>query len=101
METLLKEGADIYAVNNEDRNALYLSAARDSLDTVRAILHDSRSDELLHAGDRRNNTPLHVAAENGFLEVAEALLDSGASVNTKNDEEEAPLHVAGKNGRTR
>ncbi len=67
--------------------------------TLQVILNDSRSDQLIHAGDRHNNTPLHVAAENGFLDIAVALLDNGGSVNDKNDEEETALHTAAKNGR--
>ena len=35
VEVLLKQGADIHAVNNEDRNALYLAAAKNSLETLK------------------------------------------------------------------
>ena len=101
MEVLLDEGADIYAVDREDRNALYWAAAKNNLDAVRTILRDNRSQKLLEAGDRRDNTPLHIAAQHGFLSVAVRLMDAGADVDNKNEDEETPLHLAAKEGRTR
>ncbi len=44
---------------------------------------------------------MHVAAQNGFLEVAVALLDAHADADVKNEDEESPLHLAAKEGRNR
>ncbi len=101
MDTLLDHGANIFATDREDKSALFWAAANNHHDTVKVLLKDRRSDELLETGDRRNNTPLHVAAQNGFLEVAVALLDANADVDVKNEDEESPLHLAAKEGRNR
>ena len=42
-----------------------------------------------------------MAAQFGFLGVANILLDKDADVDNKNEEEETPLHLAAKFGRTR
>ena len=44
-------------------------------------------------------TPLHVAAKNGFWELADVLVQSGGNVNAKNSpKQETPLHLAVRNG---
>jgi ankyrin repeat protein len=48
--------------------------------------------------DENANTPLHLAAEKGYLEIVELLLKSGANVKAKNTKSNTPLHVAAKNG---
>ena len=98
---LLREGADLFVQDREDRSVLYWAAAKNNLETVKTVLRDPRSQRLLDTGDRRDNTPLHVAAQNGFLTVAVALLDMDADVDNKNEDEETPLHLAAKEGRNR
>ena len=49
--------------------------------------------------DRRGNTPLHVAALRGHLEIAEFLISKGAEVNAKTRGLEwTPLHMAALSG---
>ncbi|XP_055307327.1 platelet-derived growth factor receptor alpha-like [Sitodiplosis mosellana] len=43
-------------------------------------------------------TPLHLAAENDHVKVAEILINHGAEVDAKNINKSVPLHVASKNG---
>ena len=44
-------------------------------------------------------TPLHLAAKNGFWELADVLVQSGGNVNAKNSpKQETPLHLAVRNG---
>ena len=43
-------------------------------------------------------TSLHIAAENGYLELVNFLLKNGANVNTRNDKKGTPLHPAALNG---
>ena len=41
-----------------------------------------------------NQTPLHLAAEEGYPDMAEVLLDHGADVNVANDDGDTPLHLS-------
>ena len=41
-----------------------------------------------------NQTPLHLAAEEGYLDMAEVLLDHGADVNAANADGDTPLHLS-------
>ena len=57
--------------------------------------------KMIEVNDRYDNTPLHIACSKGYLEVAEALLDAGAQIDNKNEDEQTPLHLASKFGRIR
>ena len=65
------------------------------------ILHSQRYKELLECGDRFDNTPLHVAAAKGHLEVVKILLSKEPDVDRKNEDEQTPLLVAAREGRPR
>ena len=41
-----------------------------------------------------NQTPLHLAAQRGYPDMAEVLLDHGADVNAANDDGDTPLHLS-------
>ena len=43
------------------------------------------------------NTPLHLAAERGFVNVGKILLGYGAIIMAKNNKQQIPLQVAVKN----
>ncbi len=55
--------------------------------------------EVLEARDARGRTPLHLAADRGHADVAEALLAAGADANAKADDGSTPLHLAAEGGR--
>ena len=40
--------------------------------------------------DRWDNTPLHIASSKGFLDCAMALIDAGAQIDNKNEDEQTP-----------
>lgn len=74
------------------------------LSQVGRLVHErllDRSKRLLDAGDRYDNTPLHIAASKGFFGIVNALLDAHADVDNKNEDEQTAIHLAAKFGRTR
>ena len=56
-------------------------------------------DNWQHSPILYNRTPLHTASEEGHLEFAEWLLDSGAEVNVHDATQNTPLHLAATRGR--
>ncbi|KAK3103049.1 hypothetical protein FSP39_016076 [Pinctada imbricata] len=100
LDLLLKKGADYEAVDKNDKTAIYLAAEEDKVDAIKVMLSYPQVRKLMDIGDRYDNHPLHVAAQDGYLAVVKALLDSGADLDCKNEEEQTPLHLAAKFGRT-
>jgi ankyrin repeat protein len=48
--------------------------------------------------DTNANTPLHLAATNGYLKIVECLIRKGANLKAKNQDGNTALHLAAKNG---
>ncbi|HNR39916.1 MAG TPA: ankyrin repeat domain-containing protein [Acidobacteriota bacterium] len=65
---------------------------------VRALLE--RSPEALTARDGGGNTPLHIAAASGNVELILALIEKGAPLELQNARIKTPLHLAAMNDRT-
>ena len=55
--------------------------------------------ELLDRNDRWDNTALHIASIRGNLDIVTALIEAGAQIDNKNEDEQTPLHVAAKHGK--
>ncbi len=52
----------------------------------------------MNAKSSVSETPLHIAAKGGFVEIVKYLLSSGADVNAKGRGRDTPLHIAAKGG---
>ncbi len=86
----------LFGATRLDESPLLEAARRGDVEAVRSLLRDG-ADPNLAAGD--GLTALHVAAEQGFVEVVELLLDAGANVTAKtNIGEYEPLHLASRFG---
>ncbi|XP_015759142.1 PREDICTED: transient receptor potential cation channel subfamily A member 1 homolog isoform X2 [Acropora digitifera] len=101
VELLLKRDAKLRVRNTQDRTAIFLAAEDNSIDTLMEILQYEDAKNLLNESDLDENTPLHVAAKNGFAIIVEALLSNGARINPRNEDERTPLHLATENGKVR
>ncbi|XP_067049297.1 transient receptor potential cation channel subfamily A member 1 homolog [Acropora muricata] len=101
VKLLLKRGANLNAKNTLDKTAIFLAAEENSIDTLREILDHEDAKNLLNESDLYENSPLHVAAKNGFALIVEALLSNGARIDPRNEDENTPLHLAAKNGKVR
>ena len=94
LELLLDRGAKLEEKDDNGLTPLHWAALCNTTPEVVQRLLDHGADVDAHS---TMGTPLHLAALNLRLEVSSALLESGASVDTRNDGEETPLHRAARN----
>ncbi|KAJ8664415.1 hypothetical protein QAD02_006077 [Eretmocerus hayati] len=92
-EFLISRGADIYVTNSSGKSPLEYAINPDWAATIERALRPIRSEEL--------NSPrlLHTAAEKGYLNIVEHLVESGTSVDTLHSKDDGltTLHCAVKN----
>ncbi|XP_076357640.1 transient receptor potential cation channel subfamily A member 1 homolog isoform X2 [Tachypleus tridentatus] len=97
---LLEHYANIGVVDKNDRTAVYWAAKENNLAALKILLKHPLGRQLIDRSDRYDNSPLHVAAQNGYLAIFKLLVEFGSDISNKNEDEETPLHVAAKDGRT-
>ncbi|XP_044178516.1 transient receptor potential cation channel subfamily A member 1 homolog [Acropora millepora] len=101
VELLLKRGANLKAKSKEGETAIFLASEGNSIHTLKEILQYEDAKNLLNESDRYENSPLHVAAMNGFAIIVEELLKNGAWIDPINEDQNTPLHLAAENGKNR
>ncbi|KAG8225856.1 hypothetical protein J437_LFUL004786, partial [Ladona fulva] len=120
VEYLVKEGANVNAVDKEKRSALLLAASHGAWRTVHALLNngadiclrDKNQHNALHLiilnggrledflnQDSAGCSPLHYACRDGYIRSLANLIRLGACVNIKNNKNESALHFAARYGR--
>ncbi|CAD5117061.1 DgyrCDS5882 [Dimorphilus gyrociliatus] len=100
IHTLMRRGASLKDTEKNDRNAIFLAAQEDQMDALKALMNYLDEENVIDDGDRYSNTALHAAAEKGFLRCVKLLLENNADIDAKNEEEQTPLHLAAKAGKT-
>ncbi|CAI2350815.1 unnamed protein product [Caenorhabditis sp. 36 PRJEB53466] len=78
----------------------YLNRSHASRKTLRNVNEDQKVSTMVNMADRDQNSPMHVVASNGYLEMMELLYKYGAVVTQVNEDEETPLHRAAHSGQT-
>ncbi|MFP3030993.1 MAG: ankyrin repeat domain-containing protein [Wolbachia sp.] len=119
VEDLLKKEANVNTKNDKGQTPLDLAKTEEIKNLLQSI--KGANDKLLEAAKSGNiddvenllnreekvqvnaenefeETPLHLAAQNGHKDVVEFLFSKGAKVDVKNKFEETPLHFAAQNG---
>ena len=66
----------------------------------RSIIEQLIAKRRLNARDVKGDTPLHIIARRGKMQIADLLLRSGADLHATNIEGSTPAEVAGANGHT-
>lgn len=92
VKVLIENGADVNAVSGcSEKMPLHSTATlSDSVDTVRVLIKNGAN---VNAVDFDKNTPLHLAAKYGCLEIAQTLIENGADSNVINEERERCLYT--------
>ncbi len=78
------------------RTSLAQACTDDKLDRVKQVYEERPQD--LDIADNAGNTPLQIAALQGYVEIVEFLLEKHCEVNTRNIEKDTPLIDAVENG---
>jgi ankyrin repeat protein len=113
LRTLIEQGADVNAKDIDDLAPLHHAAWKGDKKCVELLLAKGAAvdirggkESLLGIFDifvlvpayilapSSNETPLHIAAQQGHLEVVKVLLDHGADINAKRSDGETPLLLA-------
>lgn len=92
---LLNNGANIYCKSMK-RTALELAVAHNHLQVVKLLLDHKSVD--LNSKDNADFTILHIASEQGNLEVASYLVDERCCIDAVNDIGAKPIHMAAREG---
>ena len=130
MQLLLQRGANEISKSFSDQLKLVLAFQRDNLEVIALLLDcgisktmmtnllcwaasdgDKKMAELLlergadvnlkRNTDKNGNSPLHIAAQRGFDEIVELLVNFDGDVNRINDNGFSPLHLAAIKGHTK
>jgi ankyrin repeat protein len=81
--------------------SLFYASEYDNPQVVKTLLDRSRGRDLLAVKDLHDDLPLHVACARGNVDCVKLLLNAGADIDNKNEDEQTPLHLAALNGRTK
>ena len=75
-----------------------LAIRQNDVDSVKGFI--CTNNKLINTKSNISNTPLHTAAEVGSVEIVELLIEAGAKINARNDEDYTPQMVAKIHGHT-
>jgi len=76
---------------------IFDAVANNDLSMVKHLLEKDAS--IINLKDQTGNTPLHIAALNGSVAIAELLLSKAADIDAVNTQLNTPLHLAIINGK--
>lgn len=92
--------AALFPLTAWSSNALLDAANQRNTAAISALLKTSKGQKLLEARDARGRTPLLVSTWLDDQDSAQVLLQAGADVNAKDNQQDSPYLVAGAEGRT-
>lgn len=93
VEILLKNKANFRILDQVGLGAIQYAISNRHIDTAKLLFTKGADIESMGGF-----TPLHQAADVGCSEITSFLLENGANVNSKNDNDYTPLHAAAFNG---
>jgi ankyrin repeat protein len=94
---LLEIGANVLARLHDDSTLLHQAVLNNNVDPIKLILETIQKQGLtgaVNAKDKEGSTPLMLAAKRGRYKVAKLLLEQGADIDVKNDNDKTALDLA-------
>lgn len=96
VKELLNQQIDVNFIDQEKNSCLHLAIECGAVEIVSLLLEQPKIN--LKARNIKGNTPTHIAAENGNLDILKLLIDKDVNIEAENNNECTPLHLAAKNG---
>lgn len=94
VKTLLDNKANVTIRDNKNRIAVELAISRGHLKVVETMMEHEQFD--IHAKSKDDFTLLHIAAQNGDLDIIKILVNNGADVHARNRQGSKPIHIAAR-----
>lgn len=91
--------AGILMTSIAQANSLHEAILKNDLKGLNKILESKEKDSLIEARDDQGRTPLLYSTQLNKVEMAKALIKSGADVNAKDAKQDTPYLFAGAEGR--
>ena len=93
-EIIIKHGASLNVVNDDNNSPLHLAIANGSMDVYKLLIY--RGADVYTRG-KQNKTNLHIAAENGHLNLCKALVEMHKfNIHVRDASGLTPLHYCCK-----
>ncbi|XP_044579759.1 uncharacterized protein LOC123261929 [Cotesia glomerata] len=96
VDTLLKNNADPDIKDDDNRSAIEFAVAKGHLEVVK-ILFGYTKMKINNKGID-NFTMLHIASQEGYLDIVKYLVEKGADVHATNKSGSKPIHIAAREG---
>ena len=100
LSVLLRAGSNVNTRTKRGFTALHLAASLNNSEVTKLLIEFGADVSAGALKSDMNVTPLHVAVTNPDMDVAQSLLDAGAFVDVRANEDRTPLHLASGNGIT-
>lgn len=94
-DALITNKAFINSKSRVGRTALHLAAMNGYTELVKFLIRDHNA--VVDILTLRKQTPLHLAAASGQMNVCKLLLELGANIDATDDVGQKPIHVAAQN----
>ncbi|XP_058818348.1 serine/threonine-protein phosphatase 6 regulatory ankyrin repeat subunit A isoform X2 [Topomyia yanbarensis] len=94
-DALISNKAFINSKSRNGRTALHLAAMNGYEELVKFLIQDHHA--VVDILTLRKQTPLHLAAASGQMNVCKLLLELGANIDATDDVGQKPIHVAAQN----
>ncbi|XP_052810784.1 transient receptor potential cation channel subfamily A member 1 homolog isoform X1 [Mya arenaria] len=98
VKMLIERGADVTVEDKNDKTVVFLAAEENKLDVLQVLTANRGTRDLIDHRDEENNSPLHIAARHGHINIVKCLMENGAMISLKNDMEQTPMHMAAEHG---